>query len=195
MNNYRKLILYNIYRGDKPGNSMILKDKRLIYFGIVMITSMIYEVAWVRMFTLNFGITVYVSSVVIAAFMGGISIGAYAATLTKADPSKLFKHLQIVLGAYSLILLFTYTYIFSLILVFILLLVPTSIIGASYSLINQILIKEDREIAIIYAVDTFSAGIGALLAGFIMLPFLGIQMTVIVTAIINLLVAIVWIEN
>jgi spermidine synthase len=177
------------------GAIAILKDKRLSYFGIVMITSMIYEVAWVRMFTLNFGITVYVSSVVIAAFMGGISIGAYAATLTKRDPSKLFQQLQIILGAYSLVLLFTYTYIFSLILVFILLLIPTSIIGASYSLINQILIKEDREIAVIYAVDTFSAGVGALMAGFVMLPFLGIKMTVIVTAIINLLIALVWIED
>jgi len=181
--------------GSTMENVMILKDKRLLYFGIVMITSMIYEVAWVRMFTLNFGITVYVSSVVIAAFMGGISIGAYAATLTKRDPSKLFKHLQIILGAYSLVLLYTYSYIFSLILVFTLLLIPTSIIGASYSLINQILIKDNKEIAIVYAIDTFSAGVGALLAGFIMLPFLGIQTTVIVTAIINLLVALVWVED
>ena len=80
------------------GSLAILKDKRLIYFGIVMATSFIYEVAWVRMFTLNFGITVYVSSVVIAAFMGGISIGAYLATLTKTDSSKLFRNLQLVLG-------------------------------------------------------------------------------------------------
>jgi len=174
------------------GHTMILKDKRLTYFGIVMITSMIYEVAWVRMFTLNFGITVYVSSVVIAAFMGGISIGAYLATLTKSDPSKLFKQLQIVLGVFSLVLLFTYTYIFSLVMVFILLIVPTSIIGASYSLINKILIKENREIAIIYAVDTISAGMGALMAGFIMLPFLGIKMTVIITAIINLSISLLW---
>jgi len=174
------------------GNNKILKDRRLAYFGIVMITSMIYEVAWVRMFTLNFGITVYVSSVVIAAFMGGISIGAYLATLTKTDPSKLFKYLQVILGAFSLLLLFAYSQIFSLTLVFFLLLIPTSIIGASYSLINKILVKENKEIGIIYAVDTFSAGIGALLAGFIMLPFLGIKMTIIITAIINLLIALIW---
>jgi len=174
------------------GATLILKDKRLSYFGIVMITSMIYEVAWVRMFTLNFGITVYVSSVVIAAFMGGISIGAYMATLTKSNPSKLFRQLQIILGVYSLILLFTYTYIFSLILVFLLLLVPTSIIGASYSLINKILIKQNTEIGIVYAVDTICAGAGALIAGFIMLPILGIQMTVISTAAINLLIALIW---
>jgi spermidine synthase len=157
-----------------------------------MITSMIYEVAWVRMFTLNFGITVYVSSVVIAAFMGGISIGAYTATLIKNDPSKLFRYLQIILGVYTLILLYTYTYIFSLVLVFILLLVPTSVIGASYSLINRILLKQNTEIGIIYAVDTICAGIGALVAGFIMLPVLGIKMTVIITAAVNLLIALVW---
>jgi len=157
-----------------------------------MITSMIYEVAWVRMFTLNFGITVYVSSVVIAAFMGGISLGAYLATLSKTDSSKLFRNLQIVLGVYSFILLQTYTYIFSLILVFILLLIPTSIIGASYFLINKILLKQNKEIGIIYAIDTIFSGAGALIAGFIMLPILGIQMTVIITAAINLLIAIVW---
>jgi spermidine synthase len=153
---------------------------------------MVYEVAWVRMFTLNFGITVYVSSVVIAAFMGGISIGAYLATLVKSDPSKLFRNLQVILGVYSLILLFTYTYIFSLVLVFILLLVPTSIIGASYSLINKILVKQNTEIGIIYAVDTICAGAGALLAGFILLPVLGIKLTVINTAAINLIIALIW---
>ncbi len=174
------------------GNTMILKDKRLIYFGIVMITSMVYEVAWVRMFTLNFGITVYVSSVVIAAFMGGISIGAYIATLVKTDPSKLFRNMQVVLGVYSLVLLFTYTYIFSLVLVFILLLVPTSIIGASYSLINRMLVKQNTEIGVIYAVDTICAGMGALIAGFIMLPLLGIKLTVINTAGINLIIALIW---
>jgi spermidine synthase len=174
------------------GNTMILKDKRLIYFGIVMITSMVYEVAWVRMFTLNFGITVYVSSLVIAAFMGGISIGAYLATLVKSDPSKLFRNLQVILGLYSLALLFTYTYIFSLVLVFILLLVPTSIIGASYSLINKMLVKQNTEIGIIYAVDTISAGAGALIAGFIMLPLLGIKLTIINTAGLNLIIALIW---
>jgi spermidine synthase len=157
-----------------------------------MITSMIYEVAWVRMFTLNFGITVYVSSVVIAAFMGGISIGAYLATLIKFDPSKFFRQLQVILGVYSLTLLFTYTYVFSLVLVFILLLVPTSIIGASYTLINKILLKQNTEIGIIYAVDTICAGAGALIAGFIMLPVLGIQMTVISTAAVNLIIALIW---
>jgi len=172
--------------------SLILRDRRLSYFGIVMITSMIYEVAWVRMFTLNFGITVYVSSVVIAAFMGGISIGAYLATLSKIDSSKLFRNLQVVLGVYSFILLLTYSYIFSLVLVFILLLFPTAIIGASYFLINKILIKQNREIGVIYAVDTLFSGAGALIAGFIMLPILGIQMTVIITVAINILIAIIW---
>jgi len=172
--------------------TLILKDKRLSYFGIVMITSMIYEVAWVRMFTLNFGITVYVSSVVIAAFMGGISIGAYTATLLKTDSSKLFRNLQVILGVYSFILLLSYKYIFSLILVFVLLLVPTSIIGASYFLINKILLKQNKEIGIIYAVDTICAGAGALIAGFIMLPILGIQMTVIITVALNLLISIIW---
>jgi len=172
--------------------TLILKDKRLMFFGVVMITSMIYEVAWVRMFTLNFGITVYVSSVVIAAFMGGISIGAYLATLSKSDSSKLFRNLQVILGVYSFILLLTYKYIFSLVLVFIFILIPTSIIGASYFLINKILLKQNREIGIIYAVDTICGGTGSLMAGFIMLPFLGIQMTVILTASLNVLIAIVW---
>jgi len=69
---------------------------------------------------------------------------------------------------------------------------PTAIIGASYFLINKILIKQNREIGVIYAVDTLFSGAGALIAGFIMLPILGIQMTVIITVAINILIAIIW---
>ena len=169
-----------------------MKDKRLLYFAIVIATSLIYEVAWVRMFTLNFGLTVYVSSVVIAAFMGGIAIGAYVVTFLKQDAATLFKHMQWILGVYSLLLLLLYQHIFSLVLVFLLILIPTTLVGASYSLINKLLVKKHKDIGIIYAVDTIAAGCGALIGGFIMLPLFGISLTVILTAALNILIALLW---
>ena len=41
--------------------------------------ALVYQVAWVRLFTLTLGHTIAASSTVLAAFMGGLAVGAWAA--------------------------------------------------------------------------------------------------------------------
>src|SRR5688572_24067810 len=40
-------------------------------------SGLIYQVLWVRMLSLSFGITVYAVTVVLASFMGGLALGSF----------------------------------------------------------------------------------------------------------------------
>jgi spermidine synthase len=42
-------------------------------------SALIYQVIWVRLLGLVFGVTVYAASAVLAAFMGGLALGSYVA--------------------------------------------------------------------------------------------------------------------
>ena len=52
--------------------------------------ALVYEVAWTRLLTLNLGHTVAAASTVLAAFMGGLALGAWLvpAPLTSSPQSK-----------------------------------------------------------------------------------------------------------
>src|SRR5687767_2363871 len=51
--------------------------------------ALIYQVAWVRLMTLALGHTVAASSTVLAAFMGGLAVGAWAAGRLAANSRSL----------------------------------------------------------------------------------------------------------
>jgi spermidine synthase len=51
----------------------------------------VYQVAWVRLFTLTLGHTVAASSTVLAAFMGGLAFGAWIAGRLSAEPARNLK--------------------------------------------------------------------------------------------------------
>jgi spermidine synthase len=42
-------------------------------------SALVYQVIWVRLLGLVFGVTVYAASAVLAAFMGGLALGSYLA--------------------------------------------------------------------------------------------------------------------
>ena len=50
--------------------------------------ALVYQVAWVRMFTLAFGHTTASSSIVLGAFMGGLALGSWIAGRMRLSPSR-----------------------------------------------------------------------------------------------------------
>ncbi len=50
-----------------------------VLFFLSGLTSLIYEVIWVRQFGLVFGVTTYAVSTVLAAFFTGLALGSYGA--------------------------------------------------------------------------------------------------------------------
>ena len=57
-------------------------------YGASGAAALVYQVAWVRLFTLTLGHTVAASSTVLAAFMGGLSLGAWAAGRLRSEQSR-----------------------------------------------------------------------------------------------------------
>lgn len=184
----------------------------LLIFGLSMFASLVYEVAWTRYLSLVFGTTIYALSAVLTSFMAGLAIGSYffgkIADRTKYA-LKLFAKLEVILGMYGILLIllfriiqYPYFFLYSVfgstifltislfVLSFIILIIPTGIIGATFPLMCKIYTEEiGRDISDVYAVDTIFGGAGAFAAGFIFLPHLGLFQTAILAALVNIFAA------
>ena len=49
----------------------------VIVFVLSGASGLIYQIAWIRLLSLTFGITIYAISTVVAAFMGGLALGSF----------------------------------------------------------------------------------------------------------------------
>ncbi len=184
-----------------------------ILFFVSGMTGLIYEVVWTRMFTSVFGNTTYAISAVLAAFMGGLALGSIVIGRFVDRQTKLLKiyaFLEIGIGIVALCMpIFLiglnglYAWIFqnltssagSLFLIktvlsFVLLLIPTFLMGGTLPLLSRYLVRQKEEIGtkvgLLYSVNTLGATVGCFLTGFLLLETLGIRNTIIVAAIINL---------
>jgi MFS family permease len=54
-----------------------LKLLFIMLFGLSGASALIYEIAWVRLLSLAFGVSVYAVSIVVSTFMGGLALGSW----------------------------------------------------------------------------------------------------------------------
>ena len=175
--------------------------------------ALVYEVVWIRPLSLVFGNTTYAISTIIAAFIFGLAIGSWAAGKYSdkiKNPFRYFAFAQIGIGIYGIILLpifgalpemyldvYNATYpnqyfftflqiIFSMALI----LVPTSLMGATLPLMlktySQNFSSIGKDVGKLDASNSFGAMVGTLAAGFLMIPLLGIQNSIVLAASINI---------
>ena len=188
----------------------------LFYFsGIAALT---YEVLWVRHLGLIFGNTVYAAATVMMTYMFGLAVGAhYAGRLAKKikRPVRMFGILEILTALYALcvplifdviqniykfiainvsdsILLLT---VVRVLLALVLLLIPTAMMGATLPVLSKgFLMKVDRfgsRLGLLYGINTLGAVSGVLLAGFVFIPQLGMNVSNFVAVGLDSLVGIV----
>lgn len=174
---------------------------------------LIYEVLWIRMLGLVFGYTVFAMTTVLASFMGGLGLGSYLFGRI-ADRSRrlltFYGMLEVGIGLYCFLLptflgwvselylwisrIYGLSYItFSIIqfcLVAFLLVPPTCLMGATLPVLVRFFVREEvslgRQIGLLYSVNTLGAVLGALLAGYWLVPMLGIQTTLRLAVIVNI---------
>src|SRR5262245_33898363 len=174
-----------------------------------------YEVIWLRMLGLVFGHTVHAITTVLAAFMTGLMLGSLIFSSKAgrmANPVRAYGVLEIGIGlSCALIPLALHLarplYVtlhrvlnvsydaFSLaqfLVVFVLLLVPTTLMGATLPVLAQALAASERNpgraVGRLYAINTFGAVIGLASVGYVLLPALGNQTTSVIAAAVNILV-------
>jgi len=185
----------------------------LICFFLSGATGLIYEVIWTRMLGLVFGHTVYAVSTVLAAFMGGLALGSALfgrAADRSTRPIRLYGILEIAIGAFAvatplLVPAVERLYLayaqraglpasgFSPIqfaLVFGILVIPTTLMGGTLPILIRFFIQHRDEIGgqvgRLYALNTFGAVGGAALAGFSLLPGLGLHSSLWLGAAVNI---------
>ncbi|MDQ5844604.1 MAG: fused MFS/spermidine synthase [Acidobacteriota bacterium] len=193
---------------------------RLVAFCFVLsgATGLIYEVLWARMLGLVFGATTLAISTVLAAFMGGLALGSLLAGRLGGRikrPIRWYGLFEVGIAVYALAIpvLFAFvdhlyaalwqqfnpnSFVFSLlrfILTSLILLVPTTLMGATLPLLAAALLKSQivntTSITKLYTRNLAGAICGCIAAGFVLLPALGVRGTTYVASAINLLIGVV----
>ena len=187
----------------------------LALFTLSGASGLIYEVIWARQFGLVFGNTTISTSVVLGAFMAGLAAGSVLAgrvLVKRGNPMYLYAVFEGCIGAYALLLssllrgldalyplffteetsLATLTAVRSAI-AFILLLIPTTMMGATLPLTTEYAYRmrmqhEDWNAGRLYGANTFGAALGAFAAGFVLVEIMGIHRSVTLAALFNFVV-------
>jgi spermidine synthase len=181
----------------------------LLCFFLSGLAGLIYQTAWTRQFTFVFGTSELAIASVLAAYMGGLALGA--AVLGRIAPRVrrpilVYGALELGIGLSALAVPWgvstaTRLYVtifggqgapgdeggllsalFYLACSFAILLVPTSLMGATLPLLARHAIRREEEIgrriAHLYATNTAGAVAGTVLTGFVLLPTFGLSTTV-----------------
>jgi len=182
-------------------------------FFISGMAGLVYEVVWARYLDLVLGGTAYAHVMVLAAYMGGLALGAWVFGRLAdrfREPLVIYTYLEMAIGVYGLLfpLLFAagsalFLFLVSLLgstgltgtlnrfLVSILLLGPsTFLMGGTLPLLTRAITRFPRQtgtsVAGLYFINSTGAVIGALLAGFAMIPALGLSATLTTAAALNI---------
>ena len=200
-------------------NQFNLKNKLIIIiFGLSGMTALIYEIVWIRPLSLIFGTTIFAVSIIVAAFLSGLALGSWLAgrNIDKLEnPLKYYGFIEIGIGLFGLLLISLFTilpsfyldiyhltfpnfslfFAFQFILAFSLILIPTTLMGATMPIIlksySRDYQKMGRDIGRLYSVNNIGAVLGTIAAGFLLIPFLGIQSSIMVAATINIAIGLI----
>ena len=196
-----------------PGSITLLISACFFLSGLA---GLIYEVVWARQLSLFLGITSYAHTAVITAYMAGLAAGSLYFG-RRADrhpqPLKIYAWLEIGVGLYAAITPWLFTglqlaYVsmsdvaqigemsghltrFSIALLA--LLIPTFLMGGTLPLLVRGFITELPELGKVtsrlYGINTLGAVLGTLLAGYLLLPEIGVKATIFTGVVINLAIA------
>ncbi|MBN2404732.1 MAG: fused MFS/spermidine synthase [Coriobacteriia bacterium] len=160
-----------------------------------------YEVSWMRELSSMFGSTAYASGILLSAFMTGLGLGAVLGTWLagrSAHPLRDAARAELAVAAFSVITLLALrllpTTYFDLIqgtgmsgasflavqfaVAFVVMVLPTTAMGATYPLVIEA-VGRRRELGgwsgRLYSSNTAGAITGSLLAGFVLIPLVGLK--------------------
>jgi spermidine synthase len=187
-------------------SEMVVLDNRIIFklalwvFGVSGFCSMAYEVIWTRLLGLLIGPTTYSFSLVVSTFIIGLALGniifGWLADKVKSA-FRLLVTTQACAAFLALIvsqflgnsqfffskLIYTFQNAFGermlaqSIILFLVLVGPTILLGATFPLVNKIYARSlpevGKSIGTAYAANTVGSILGSFVAGFIFIPLLG----------------------
>jgi spermidine synthase len=175
----------------------------LVLFAVSGAAALIYEVVWTRLLTLQMGHGIAAASTVLAAFMGGLAVGAAVAgrigsRLTPARALRTYATLELIIGGLALLLPFglaaarpmlsgayadghggAWFAALRLGTSVLLLAAPAAAMGATFPIASRWIVRTASRAAQdaggLYAANTLGAAAGAVLAGFVLIPAFGLD--------------------
>jgi len=181
--------------------------------------ALVYEITWMRIFTPVFGLSIYATTAVLCAFMGGLGLGSAVAprVIRRYGHSiwLLYAALEVGIGVGSLLIPLTAGPITSAYvatagidsagfatgfvrfgLAFAVMLIPTIFMGLTLPVLVhafRTLAPEDpvssQRLGTLYGINTVGAATGCILVGFVLLYRLGVWHTIACTAALNFALA------
>jgi len=188
----------------------------LILFFLSGVAGLVYEVVWQRMLVLVFGNTTLATTTIIAAFMGGLALGSFyfgRIADRSSRPLRLYVYLEVGIGVFAILIPFIMSgisaiyvniaedlseipYLLNIIkftLCFLVLLIPSSLMGGTLPVISKVYINQlsliSRSVGNLYGSNTLGGVIGAFIAGFFLISWLGVRETTYAAVILNILIA------
>ena len=176
----------------------------LALFFVTGFASLVYEVLWVRMFTLVFGATVFAVSTVLTAFFAGLALGS---VIFGRIVDRIGRHLllyglvEVAIGAYALILpslvsgleplypelardlgdSFPLLSLARFAVCFLLILLPTTLMGATLPILSRHLVESRsgvvKGVGYLYAINTAGACLGCFVTGMFLIESIGVAAT------------------
>jgi predicted membrane-bound spermidine synthase len=191
-----------------------------LYGLVIFITgfcSLGYQVIWQKYLTILIGSEARSSTIIVAVFLLGLSLGYYLFGLL----CRRFKNRRLLLKCYGLIELITGAYVLlfprlfhlffeseistsnnilsHILISFALLIVPTVLMGATMPVMTSVLPKDDENVdrfhSQIYGINTLGAFLGAILTGLVILPQFGHEFSITLLGTINVLISSIYILN
>jgi spermidine synthase len=181
-------------------------------------TGLVYELLWVRVLYQSFGSTIQSVTTVVAAYMGGLGLGAWAfgrIADRSRQPAALYGRLEIAIGVFGILsplVLGLAHWIYlgtagalslggaaSVALRFglaaLVLLIPTTLMGGTLPVLTRALMGDDRgllkpSLGRLYGLNTLGAMTGTALAGFFLIEFVGVRASLWATAALNLAIGV-----
>ena len=188
----------------------------LVIFAVSGFCAMAYEVLWTKLLGLMIGPTTYSFTIVLVTFIVGLALGNMVFGLWADRTRYVFRLLvltQLIAAASALgisqlmgqsqlffaKLLYTYSDSFALqsltkaLTLFVLMMLPTFFLGAGFPLVIKIctpsLTRVGNSVGRAYFVNTAGAVAGSFLAGFVLIPFLGKELSLSVVIGLQILTA------
>jgi len=198
-------------------NREYLSSPILFIFFFTGFLALALEVLWTRVLVMTVGNSTYAFSLILAAFLTGIALGSILIAKFVDRIKNLWLFLAVIICLIGVGVLFLtpffddlpfyflkifgtfgesfwkfQTAIFSLI--FLILLLPTILMGITFPLGARIYVRELQKVGgrvgEIYSINTLGCIFGSLAAGFVFLPAFGLQKSILICALIYFLLAI-----
>jgi spermidine synthase len=187
-------------------------------FGLIFILSgaagLVYELIWVRQLYQFFGSTIHSVTTVVAAYMGGLGLGAWVLGRRAdrhANPALLYGLLEVAVGVFGVLSpwvmrglggaylgvaralepgLWAGTAI-KFVFGFVVLLVPTFLMGGTLPVLTRAFARDRSErlrgeLALFYGVNTVGGVLGCVAAGYVLVELVGLRASLWATGALNL---------